>query len=201
MARVLCACEFGGDLGHVRRLVPVAIELRAMGHEVTVAFRDSAYLEIARAEGLESFIAPLLRAPRMVNPSPVNFSDVLLNLGFDDRLGLAGALRAWRSFYDLIAPDVVVADYAPTALIAARHAGIACVTVGSGFSLPMLRDPLPALRPWAAIDPAILRALDDRLVNSVRGALGATGVAATRHARDLFEAAAHLLCTFPEIDP
>jgi UDP:flavonoid glycosyltransferase YjiC (YdhE family) len=137
----------------------------------------------------------------MVNPSPLNFSDVLLNLGFDDRRGLAGALRAWSCLYELLTPDVVVADYAPTALIAARAAGIARVTVGSGFSVPVLRDPLPALRPWAETDPRILRALDDRLVASVRGALGETGESAIRHARDLFEAAAHLLCTFPEIDP
>ncbi|HEY4998771.1 MAG TPA: nucleotide disphospho-sugar-binding domain-containing protein [Usitatibacter sp.] len=201
MARVLCAWEFGGDLGHVRRLVPIAVELRAMGHEVAVAFRDSAYLEMARAEGFESFIAPLLRAPRTVSPSPLNFSDVLLNLGFDDRRGLAGALRAWRSFYELMAPDVVVADYAPTGLIAAREAGIPRVTVGSGFSLPVLQDPLPALRPWASIDRGVLRALDDRLLESVRASLGAMAEPAPRHAFELFEAQAHLLCTFPEIDP
>ncbi len=201
MARVLCAWEFGGDLGHVRRLVPIAIELRTMGHEVAVAFRDSGYLEIARTEGLESFIAPLLRAPRMVNPSPVNFSDVLLNLGFEDRRGLAGALRAWRSFYDLIAPDVVVADYAPTALIAARHAGIRRVTVGTGFSLPVPQDPLPALRPWATIGPGVLHALDERLLESVRASLGAVAEPEPRRAFELFEAQAQLLCTFPEIDP
>jgi UDP:flavonoid glycosyltransferase YjiC (YdhE family) len=199
MARVLCAWEFGGDLGHVRRLIPIAVELRALGHEVTIVLRDSAFLEMARSAGFESFIAPLLRTPPMVNPSPLNFSDVLLNLGFDDRRGLAGALRAWRSLFELLAPDAIVADYAPTALIAGREAGIPRVTVGSGFSVPPLRDPLPALRPWAAADPRVLRALDDRLVASVRGALGARGP--VQHARDLFEASAHLLCTFPEIDP
>ncbi|HEX7403518.1 MAG TPA: nucleotide disphospho-sugar-binding domain-containing protein, partial [Usitatibacter sp.] len=183
----------------VRRLIPIAVELRALGHEVTIVLRDSAFLEMARSAGFESFIAPLLRTPPMVNPSPLNFSDVLLNLGFDDRRGLAGALRGWRSLFELLAPDAIVADYAPTALIAGREAGIPRVTVGSGFSVPPLRDPLPALRPWAAADPRVLRALDDRLVASVRAALGARGP--VQHARDLFEASAHLLCTFPEIDP
>src|SRR5260221_3751529 len=201
MARVLCAWEFGGDLGHVRRLIPIAVEWRAGGHDVAVALRDSAFLEMTRAAGFETFIAPLLRTPPAVTPSPLNFSDVLLNLGFDDRRGLAGALRAWRCLYELLEPEVVVADYAPTALIAAREAGIARVTVASGFSVPLLLDPLPALRPWAASDPRVLRALDDRLVASVRGALGTTGKGAAERACDLFEAAAHLLCTFPEIDP
>ncbi|MEP7068964.1 MAG: nucleotide disphospho-sugar-binding domain-containing protein [Usitatibacter sp.] len=200
MARVLCAWEFGGDLGHIRRLIPIALELRASGHEVCVAFRDSAFLESARAEGFEAFIAPLLRAPRMASQSPLSFSDILLNLGYDDARSLAGALRAWRSFYELVAPDVVVADYAPTALIAAREARIRRVTVGSGFSSPPLRDPLPALRPWIATDTNVLRALDDRLAASVRAALGAAS-RPLEPARELFEADAHLVCTFAEIDP
>ncbi len=200
MARVLCAWEFGGDLGHIRRLVPIAAELRSMGHEVACAFRDSAFMQTAFDAGFECFIAPLLRAPHAVNPSPLNFSDVLLNLGFDDRRGLAGALRAWRCFFELVAPDVIVADYAPTAVIAGRAAGIRRVTVGSGFSLPVMKDPLPALRPWAPADPAVLRALDDRLLANVRGALSQPA-ARDERARDLFGADAHLVCTFPEIDP
>src|SRR5258706_3078596 len=118
MARVLCAWEFGGDVGHVRRLLPIARELRAQGHTTVFAFRDSAYLSLALAEGFEAFVAPLLRVPAAMSVSPLNFSDILLNLGFDDRFGLNGALRAWRSMYSLIAPDVVVTNYAPTAHIA-----------------------------------------------------------------------------------
>ena len=58
--KVLCAWEFGGDLGHVRRLIPIARELRAMGHSVSVAFRDSSQLDVAMSEGFEVFVAPLL---------------------------------------------------------------------------------------------------------------------------------------------
>jgi UDP:flavonoid glycosyltransferase YjiC (YdhE family) len=199
MARVFCAWEFGGDLGHIRRLIPVAARLRAMGHEVSVAFRDSAHLESARAQGFETFIAPLLRAPAMANPSPQSFPDILLNLGFDDRRGLSGALRAWDSLYRLVQPDIVVADYAPTALVAARNAGLRRVTIGTGFSAPVLADPMPALRPWIATDPAVLRALDDRLLESVIASSAPREV--PRHARELFTTDADLVCTFPEIDP
>ncbi|MGZ5596116.1 MAG: glycosyltransferase [Usitatibacter sp.] len=201
MARVLCAWEFGGGLGHIRRLLPIALELRAMGHEVSIALRDSAFLEAARGQGFETFVAPLLRAPPAMNPSPISLSDVLLNLGFDDRRGLAGALRAWRCLMELLGAEVLVADYAPTASIAARAAGIRRVTVGSGFSLPVMQDPLPALRPWTAPDPAVLRALDDRLVASVRSALSMPPSQEPERARDLFSADAHVLCTFAEIDP
>ena len=172
-----------------------------MGHEVTMAFRDSSFIESARAEGFETFIAPLLKIQREMNPSPLNFSDVLLNLGFRDARGIAGALRAWQSMFEMLAPDVLVAEYAPTALIAALLAGIRRVTVSAGFSVPVLRDPLPDLRPWQPTDPKILRALDDRLLTTIRHAAGASASRLPDRARDLFNAEAHLLCTFREIDP
>jgi UDP:flavonoid glycosyltransferase YjiC (YdhE family) len=201
MARVLFAWEFGGDLGHVRRLIPIARELRSMGHEPLVAFRDSALLETAWSAGIEGFVAPLLRVPPQVSPSPLNFSDILLNLGFEDRHGLAGALRAWRSLFALAAPDVLVCDYAPTALFAAAAAGLARVTIGSGFSQPRLEDPLPSLRPWIEVDAALLRDRDARLLATVHAAMKDPGSSLPARACDLFSADAHLISTFPELDP
>ncbi|MGZ5649941.1 MAG: glycosyltransferase [Usitatibacter sp.] len=200
MARILCAWEFGGGLGHLRRLLPIARELRAMGHGVAFTFRDPLLLEPAIREGFEGFAAPQLRAPRVRNLSPLNFSDILLNQGFGDAPGLRMALRAWRDLLALFEPDALLADYAPTALLAARSAGVAAVTVGTGFALPVDADPLPALRPWAPVDPARLREVDARLIATIRQALGADR-SAPRAARDLFEARAHLLCTFRELDP
>ena len=202
MARFLCAWEFGADLGHVRRLVPVAESLRALGHEVCIAFRDSAHLEDARGRGFEAFLAPLLRVPQLVSPTPISFSDVLLNIGFADRHSVSGALRAWHSMLELLDTQVVVADYAPTAMIAARVAGLKIATIGTGFALPPPEDPLPALRPWTPVDEDKLRAIDERLVSTLTAAIGPAGAdRAPRLARDVFTADAHLLCTFPELDP
>src|SRR5688572_18041129 len=156
MARVLCAWEFGGDLGHVRRWMPIARELRAGGHEPLLVFRDLASLGEAARESFDWFQAPLLRAPARQNPSPLNASDILLNLGYDDAAGLAGALRAWLSLVELAKPDLVVADYAPTALLAARAARLPRLTIGTGFSVPRLGDPLPSLRDWAPSQEEVL---------------------------------------------
>jgi len=201
MARVLFAWELGLGLGHVRRIFPIAREVRALGHEVSVALRDSAFLDSAHGEGFEAFAAPILRPPANVNPSPLNHSDVLLNLGFDDVRAVHGALRGWRSLLELLVPQVVVADYAPTALVAAGLAGLPRVTVGSGFALPLPGDPVPALRPWLRPEPAVLQAIDDRLVARLRAATGGSASAIPARASALFDAELHLLCTFPELDP
>ena len=199
MARVLCAWELGSGLGHIGRIVPIARELRAMGHEVVMVLRDSAYMHITRADGFDTLAAPLLHEPRNANQQPLSLSDILLNLGYDDVRALRGALQGWHSLLRLVKPAVVMADYAPMALVASGMARIPRITVGSGFALPPPGNPIPALRPGAATDPAALRAIDDRLLMRLRGAAGITTVASS--ARAFFEAESHLLCTFAEIDP
>lgn len=172
-----------------------------MGHSVAFAFRDSERLAAASSEGFAAFAAPLLRPPLHASPSPLSHSDILLNLGFADRPGLAGALRAWRSLYELVQPDVLVADYAPTALVAARASGLRRVTIGTGFSQPSNGDPLPALRPWDPVEEDVLRGFDERVLSSIRAASNGAARHAPREAREVFAAQAHLLCTFPELDP
>jgi UDP:flavonoid glycosyltransferase YjiC (YdhE family) len=49
-------------------------------------------------------------------------------------------------------------------------------------------------------DPRVLQALDDRLVSRVRAAAN-NAPGAPDSAREIFAADAHLLCTFPELDP
>lgn len=198
MARITCAWEFGGGLGHVRRLLPIASELKARGHEVVFAFRETVLLEGPRARGFEVFAAPRLTPSPERERQPVNFSDILLTQGYDDAPGLKGAVRAWRTLFGHLSPDLLVADYAPTALLAARASGAKRVTVGSGFALPPGGEPDPALRPWEGIGEATLAAVDARLAASMRAALGSDAPA---RPAAIFEADEHLLCTFPDLDP
>src|SRR5690349_7069145 len=157
MARVLFAWELGGDLGHVRRIFEVANGLRALGHEAAFAFHD-----LLAAGSLSApvawFQAPLLAPPaKVLAGTPVNHSAVLVNRGFGDALSIAGAIRAWHGIFKLWKPDLLVADYAPGALIAARVAGLRNATIGSGFSTPPAQDPMPPLRSWLPADAEALR--------------------------------------------
>jgi UDP:flavonoid glycosyltransferase YjiC (YdhE family) len=203
VARVLFAWEFGGDLGHASRLVPIARELRRLGHEPLFAFRDLTLLGAFAAEDFEWFAAPRLRLPPAPNASPLSSSDILLNLGYADAPGLSGALRAWLSLLELAKPDLLVADYAPTALLAARSSNVPRLTIGTGFSVPSLAEPIPALRAWHPTDRATLERIDTGLVECVARAFEKLprGGTSPRTARDVFDAEAHLLCTFPELDP
>src|SRR5690242_264968 len=118
MARVLFAWELGGELGHARRCLRVARELRSLGHATAFAFADLLPLAASGEADIEWFQAPALQRPKNASPSPLNASDILLNRGFGDSSSVAGALRAWAGMISMWKPDLIVADYAPGALLA-----------------------------------------------------------------------------------
>ncbi len=198
MGRILLAWEYGGGLGPVRRLTALAGALRCAGHEPLFAFRDPLALA-APGPRCAAFPAPVV--PRRAPPqaAPLNFSDLLIRLGWDDPDALAGALHAWSSLLALAHPALVVCDYAPAALLAAGAAGIPRLTVGCGFAQPPLRDPMPSLGPGPEPPAAALEAADARLLAALR-ASGAPGCAPER-VSSLFRADADVVCTFEALDP
>ena len=203
MARAFFAWELGGDLGHARRVLAVARELRALGHETAFAFSDLAPLGSLGDATLEWYQAPLTALNPRPNLAPLSASDILLNRGFGDAAGLAGALRGWLGIFELWKPDLLVSDYAPAAQLAARAAGLRRIAIGSGFSTPEPREPMASLRSWIASDEGQLRQLDARLLAGVRGAFDRIDAQprAPASAGEVFRADAQLLCTWPEVDP
>ena len=203
MPRALLAWEFGGDLGHARRAVAIARQLRALGHEMAFAFTELGSLDPADAASIACVPAPRLPFAEPPDPSPLNASHILLNLGYGNAGALAGALAGWKSLIGLLEPDAIVCDYAPTALLAGRAAGLPCLAVGSGFSLPPISDPMPSLRSWTPANPDVLARIDARVMDTVREAWSSVHAASAPPvlAGDLFAAEAQLVCAWPELDP
>lgn len=203
MSRVLLAWEFGAGLGHVGRGLALARRLRERGHEPLLAFSDVGCFATRQAGGIAWTQAPVLRRPSAPDDAPLNASDILLNLGFDDAAGLAGALRGWDGLLRAWKPALLVADYAPSAMLAARAAGLPRLTLGSGFSTFPAGDPMPSLRPWAGVHPAQLAQRDAQLVGAVARAFehAFRRAPAPGRAAELFEADEHLVCTWAPFDP
>jgi len=199
MARVLIAWEFGRNLGHIARDLPLARACRDAGHEVVWAVRD--LRGVARELAGEDFAllqAPLLRSGR-VNAPPVSFADMLLREGYEDAEGLLAVLRGWTSLMRLMAIDVVVHDYAPSALLAARALGLPAMILGSGFMVPAPGVPSPGFFPDA---PAhALREAEDLFAANVNAALQRLGVAPIASLEALYAQGEQVLTTFEELDP
>jgi UDP:flavonoid glycosyltransferase YjiC (YdhE family) len=199
MTRVLYAWELGSNYGHLARAVAVAPRLRAEGCETIVAARD---VELAHSlltpSGVEFVGAPRYRGPSAGPRHAVNYSDMLGKCGYSDPSALRALLRAWINLLRMIAPDAVIVDHAPTALLAAKALAIPRVLIGTGFAIPPAVDPMPPLRPGASrVD---LTTADAKTLACVNDALKAVSQPPLARISELFAGEPVLLTTFRELD-
>ncbi len=199
MARILIAWELGEAFGHLARCLRLAHGLVARGHAVTLALKDVRLpAGKAPASGITVLPAPL--TPQAgANSPPVNYADVLHVSGFADAQDVAARLRAWKGVFSLARPDVLVADHAPTALLAARLSDISHLSIGNGFAIAPAVSPWPSIRPWEVVTDQALMVAETRLdqvLDSAQNELGHTNAV---RARDLF-GAHDILDTFAELD-
>lgn len=200
MAHVLLGWEFGGNRGHALRLTQLADRLRGRGHQVSFALQRVDAITADEAKGSAIWPAPV--SPRLlVNTTrpkialPNTLGDILARLGFDDAAIVAAMVRGWHQLFGAIRPDVVVAEYAPFLLMAARGR-VATVSVGTGFDAPPAEMPrFPSLngRPAAYDEAETLAA-----VNLGLARLGGRSFAALP---ELFAATIPIAATFTELDP
>jgi hypothetical protein len=147
MSTILFAWEMGTGLGHLTRIQPIASQLVALGHRVSLAARElGPAFRLFGGSTIPIFQAPIETAPRARTPTAETFAHILFNCGFAEPADVAGREFAWRNMFDAIQPDLVVADCSPTALLAAHCAGVKRVAIGTGFECPPDVVPLPSLR-------------------------------------------------------
>lgn len=173
MARILLGWEAGGGFGHVACLLPVARALLARGHEVVLALRDPVGTwPMLRGAGLTVLPAPYLGdRPQFNGGRPFHarsYVDILAFQGFDDMDAVEPVARAWRELVEMVQPQLVIAEHAPT-LCVACHGRVPVINVGTGFTVPFLRagvflplnPAVPETVPVAQVE-AIIRQLLDR---------------------------------------
>ena len=199
MGRVLIAWELGGAYGHLMRCLRLAAELGQKGHAVTLALKQAELPSgFGWPTGVEVQRTPL-PARTYVRRPPVNFAALLSACGFECPEDLALRLRTWRRILDQSGADVVVADHAPTALLAARISGVPSLAVGSAFAVPPALHPWPSIRPWERVSEGALRASERQLDEQVTKTLRLIGYPEPLRMREVFEVEA-LFDTFAELD-
>ncbi|WP_161784306.1 glycosyltransferase [Aquabacterium sp. NJ1] len=203
MARFLLAWELGDGLGHASRFRPLAQGLRAHGHEVDLMLREIVHARSVLGDlGLRLLQAPFWMHQTVGGPNPtISLTEILVGNGYLQPDHLDGLVQGWLAALDLIRPDVLVADYAPTATIAARIKGIPVATVGGGFYLPPDASPLPPFRTWEPIEPGRVAYWEQRVTQTVNTVLARHGVPAVPRLSTILRGEQALLCCWPELDP
>lgn len=202
MSRFFGAWELGGGLGHAGRLQPLARALRQRGHEVTLCLRDLVQTQPLLAElALPCLQAPVwLHRTRGLPEPPVSIAEILLGCGYWHAEHLAALVGGWLAALRLARADVVFADWAPTATLAARIAGVPTASVGMGFWMPPDATPIPPFRDWEPIAPGRVEDAERRVLDNVNQVLAQHGAAPLPRLAPLFGGDRPLLCTWPETD-
>jgi hypothetical protein len=201
MARIGFAWELGGAFGHATACVGLARALEARGHTAALMFRELHPLAtLPGCAHYETFQAPVYLHPGEGMAQPVSYADILLGCGYREPASLKRLVAGWLNLLRQCKPDLVVADSAPTALLAARMLGLKRVAFGNGFAIPPRLAPLPAFRPDPNIDPRQVAASDACALANVNEVVAELGGVPLRALMEQFETHEDFLCTFPELD-
>ena len=200
MSKLFYAWEFGAAFGHIGAFLPLARTLRQRGHHIHWAVAQTG--PAARLLAQEQFTwlqAPVAREVSRAG-APLSYNDILLRFGYADHEELFGLVVAWRELMRLTGAQAVLADHAPTAILAARTLGIPVVLFGGGFFAPPRQRPLPNMRPWLALAPGQLDALENQVLLSVNAVLRHFNQVPLEAVAQLFDVAEDTLLGFPELD-
>jgi UDP:flavonoid glycosyltransferase YjiC (YdhE family) len=202
MARIAFAWELGGEYGHVMSCAGLARGLELRGHKIAFMFRELRQLAVVpEARNYAVFQAPRAAVEGAnLETRPVSYAEIMFGCGYHNPRELIGLVGGWRSLMQRWKPDLIVVDFAPTSLVAARSLGIPCVTYGNGFFYPPIASPLPPFRIDEPVDPAHLARVDSGALASVNAALTRFGSKPLARLCDLFVTDEAFLCTMPELD-
>ncbi len=200
-SRILYAWELGAHLGHVGPFIPLGRRLRAAGAEVSCALAPAGGVArlMASQQGFAWTPAPVFRGHAPPG-APVSYADILLRHGYGEPGDLLGLVEAWRRLITASGATLVLADHAPTAILAARTLGAPVMLCGAGFYAPPDISPLPAMRPWAPAARAGLEASEAQALAAVNAVLDAFGGAPLARLGQVFDVAETGLNTLPELD-
>jgi UDP:flavonoid glycosyltransferase YjiC (YdhE family) len=142
----------------------------------------------------------LLHGPLRSGFDAQSYPELLLDAGYGNPATLASLVRAWLSLFRLGGVDAVVADFAPTAMLAARVADLPVMHVGDGFTMPPDATAAMSFKTGGAGDQARFHAACDRVLGCVNRVLEQSGAARLAGIDELTGARIAVLATYPELD-
>lgn len=195
---VLLGWELGAGLGHARRLLHVARDLRRRGWLPVVAARHLwALSEEYRSAGIPLVQAPLSRLspPRGGAFEARGYADIMAACGYQRLENLWPTIVGWDGLIAAARPRAIIGDYSPMLALAALGR-VPLIAVGSGFAVPPPHLPhLPQLRPNGT------PMLDEEgMLRHAGEVQRRRGLALPASIPGLVGGQAHTVCTFPEVD-
>lgn len=140
MTRVLIGWELGANRGHITAIRPIAQALLDRGCEVHLALQQIDASGLDPDPRIRLWQAPVwprlfVNRPATFAAFPASMGDILGRLGLDTPGSLASLVRGWDALFSAIKPDLVISEFAPALLCAARGRAVTA-RMGNGFTTP-----------------------------------------------------------------
>ncbi len=146
---LLLGTEAGEGLGHIAPWYRFCEAAPEHGYAVHMAAPNVADLNQLIGERLPIGLwqSPRFHAENSIPPASSgavkSWVELLASLGYAQPGRLQGAVKAWSSLLRHLKPHIVLADYAPALMLAARLHQLPMIEVGSGLCVPPLTCELP----------------------------------------------------------
>lgn len=201
MSRILLAWELGAGFGHLGPFLTIAGGLLERGHELHIAAREVASAVAAVGDlPIAVHQAPLcLNTYGGLKDPPLNYAEILMRYGYLEPAMLRGLLTAWRALMRAVDADVVLADHAPTALLAAQDLDLPRGLLGSPFNVPPAIAPTPNMRDWLSVPAQRLADSDAQVLQTINVTRPADRPLEALHR--IFDGATRFMSGIPELDP
>ncbi len=191
------------DLGHLGQVLPLIEHFASRGHEVVGAFKNV----VTAIQLLQEGKVRILQAPTWPDfdenlrfPQALTYAEILLNLGYGNEIFLGHMVQLWRDLILTVKPDIILHEYSPTSIIAARTLAIPSIAFGPGFYLPPNSKKPINIRFWVNPNSSRLEESECSLIRSINKALSGYGASQIHDVVDLFPPQNRFLTTFPELD-
>jgi UDP:flavonoid glycosyltransferase YjiC (YdhE family) len=202
MRRAILTWECGTGRGHLVKLKTVA-EMLGDRFEFDAALCSMKHADEIRPYCTSVFqgaFLPYNRADRTAlgDVTTSTWGEYLGDLGFRDREFLSRQIGWWQEVIRARRISLVVADFAPCALLAARGLGVPAVAVGIGYTVPP-----PGMKEFPVLIPDYAQRIHDeaQMIECVNHAATPLGVPEIRHLPEIYACDAQLVRTIPLLDP
>ena len=192
-------------LGHILPIKALAQHFVDDGHIVYVVLQDLKHAQSVFSDmHVHLLQAPHRHGTRNESPTPAHcYAQLLAINGFANDNELLGLARAWQTLFTLIAPDILLIDHSPSALIAARGLDCIKVNIGTGFTIPPAQTPLAIFSPDKLNNQQQQSVIDDeeQLLQRCNRVLTALQKPTMTQLSDLYSDARHnAFLSLPEFD-
>jgi UDP:flavonoid glycosyltransferase YjiC (YdhE family) len=200
MKTVLLAAELGEGLGHVAPLNAIAERLVAGGgQDVRAIFCVRDPIKGRAVFSKRSFTmlpSPFTTKVEYISSHSSSYAELLATFGFARKRELQRAVSAWDDIFEVVAPDLMIADHSPTACLAALNRLPVLVT-GNGYTAPPAQMPVyPALKAGMA-PPGVQRSM----LNIVNAVLAERGGEPLQGLPQLMAGDRRAVFALPHLDP